>query len=104
MLSAGLFSLTAIGLLAVAMPRHWRQISVQPLPATLRRLLQLAGFVLLLLCLWQFSDHNQNQAGWVIGAAVIMLVASGWSLIFSLSPRLTIASSLLAALIGWLLL
>ncbi len=104
MLSASLFSLTAIGMLALAMPRHWRQISVRPLADKWRRLLQLAGFLLLLLCFWQFSNHNQHQAGWVIGVAITMLVASGWSLCFSLWPRLTSIISLLAALVGLLLL
>ncbi|MDT8310025.1 MAG: DUF3325 domain-containing protein [Methylophaga sp.] len=104
MLSTSLFSVTAIGMLALAMPRHWRQIATQPLANKWRRLLQVSGFLLLLLCFWQFSDNNQYQAGWVIGVAIIMLVASGWSLTFSLWPRLTSIVSMLAALIGWLLL
>lgn len=104
MLSASLLSVTAIGMLALAMPRHWRQISVQPLANKWRRLLQISGFLLLLLCFWQFSDNNHNQAGWVIGVSIIMLVASGWSLSFSLWPRLTSIISMLVALIGLLLL
>lgn len=104
MLSASLFSVTAIGMLALAMPRHWRQIAAQPLADKWRRLLQLSGFLLLLLCFWLFSDNNQNQAGWVIGFAITMLIASGWSLSFSLWPRLTSIISMLAALVGLLVL
>ncbi len=103
MLSASLFSVTAIGILALAMPRHWRQISIQPL-ADKGRLLQISGLLLLLLCFGQFSDNNQYQASWVIGVAITMLVASGWSLSFSLWPRLTSIISMLAALVGLLLL
>ncbi len=104
MLSASLFTVTAIGILALAMPRHWREIAAQPLADKWRRLLQLSGCLLLLLCFWQFSDNNQYQAGWVIGVAITMLVASGWSLSFSLWPRLTCFISMLAAVIGLLLL
>ncbi|MEX0616021.1 MAG: DUF3325 domain-containing protein [Methylophaga sp.] len=102
MLSASLFTMTAMGMLALAMPRHWRQVAAQPLADKWRRLLQLAGCMLLLLCFWQFSNHNQHHAGWVIGVAVTMLVASGWSLSFSLWPRLTSIISMLAALVGLL--
>ncbi len=104
MLSATLLSLSAVALLGLAMQRHWRQVSKKPLPTFVCRVLQVTGYVLLLLCLWRFSDGNQYQAGWVIGIAVMMLIAAGWSLSFSLWPRITAFSVLPVTVIGLLLL
>ena len=104
MLSATLLSLSAIALLGLAMQRHWRQVAKKPLPTSVCRVLQVTGYVLLLLCLWRFSDGNQYQAGWVIGIAVMMLIAAIWSLSFSLWPRITAFSILPVTVIGLLLL
>ena len=104
MLSATLLSLSAIALLGLAMPRHWRQVANKPLPTSVCRVSQLTGYSFLALCLWRFSDGNQYQAGWVIGIAVMMLIAAIWSLSFSLWPRITAFSILPVTVIGLLLL
>lgn len=104
MLSATLLSLSAVALLSLAMQRHWRQVAKKPLPTPVCRVLQLTGYSLLLLCLWRFSDGNHYQAGWVIGIAIMMLIAAIWSLSFSLWPRITTFIVLPITIVGLLLL
>lgn len=88
MLVAGLFGFAGMALLSLAMNRHWREITKQPLTAIQQRFMQIAGSASLLLCLWLLTGERGAPTGWVTGTAIIMLAGIGWSLIFSLWPKL----------------
>lgn len=88
MLVAGLFGFAGMALLSLAINRHWREITKQPLAAIVQRFMQIAGAASLLLCLWLLTGERGDPTGWVTGTAIIMLAGIIWSLMFSLWPKL----------------
>lgn len=90
-----------MALLSLAMNRHWREITKQPLTTIQQRFMQIAGAASLLLCLWLLTGELGDPTGWVTGTAIIMLAGIGWSLIFSLWPKpVTLAMLTGASLTG----
>ncbi len=88
MLVAGLFGFAGMALLSLAMNRHWREITKQPLTTIQQRFMQVSGVALLLVCLWLLTGERGDPTGWVTGTAIIILAGISWSLIFSLWPKL----------------
>ncbi len=72
--------------LALAMPKHSKAIFRQPLPATRRKLLRLAGWLLLTVALalavyrWQFDIGTVTWLGWLsVAGLILVFVLPRWS-------------------------
>lgn len=96
MLTAGIMSFAGLAMLSLAMPRHWREITKQPLTSIQQRFMQLAGGAMLVVCLWLMTGQQGDPTGWVTGTAIIMLTGISWSLSFSLWPKMATLAMLTA--------
>lgn len=96
-------SIAAASLLCLGLPRHFRQCSPTPLPATGYRLLRLLGWLSLALALYAGYLELGWSRGPLLALGTLMISALGVALLLTWRPRLVAMAGTSAALTALLL-
>ncbi|EMR12195.1 iron uptake protein [Methylophaga lonarensis MPL] len=100
MLSGLLIHYLAMGLLSLAMPKHFAQLNLDPLVVSEQRLLRASGWVLLLAGFYPIIQLWGAATGTVFGLGLLSLAGLLWIVLFSLRPLIAMVSLAVAACLG----